>query len=188
MASCRASAASIATALIGLPINAPCNAASASQKSRCASMACIDAADLLARIGQQLEHADQHAVVAQHVLVGDASCAAARSRRDSGARCRTRCDRRRSSRALASSRRRPAARCGSAAPCSAPARRCAARRRNRRSAAECRARSPSAAALPVSLLRTPAISKPLTTLVICVRPCSRAENSSSARAMRTSSR
>ena len=93
---------------------APCSAASASQKSRCASIAGIDAGDLVARVGQQLEHADQHAVVAKQVFVGDASCAAARSRRGSGGRGRRRCGRRRSSRAPASWRRPRSARRGSA--------------------------------------------------------------------------
>ena len=46
--------------------------ASAIQKSRVASIAAITAYDLLARVGEQLEDADQHAVVAQQVLVGDA--------------------------------------------------------------------------------------------------------------------
>jgi hypothetical protein len=57
------------------------------QKSRSASMRAVDAGDLRARIGQQFEHADQHAVVAQQVLLGDAPPAAARSPRGGGARC-----------------------------------------------------------------------------------------------------
>ena len=50
-----------------LPISAMSRSASASQKSRCASIAALTLRDLRARVGQQFEHADQHAVVASSI-------------------------------------------------------------------------------------------------------------------------
>ena len=46
--------------------------ACATSQSRAAPRGRVDAGHLGARVGEQFEHADQHAVVAQHVLLGDA--------------------------------------------------------------------------------------------------------------------
>ena len=73
----------------------------------------VDARDLLARVGEQLEHADQHAVVAQQRSPPRCACAAARSRRGSASRDRRRCGRRRRPRALPSAPSRPYRRRGS---------------------------------------------------------------------------